>query len=263
MGNRNTFDTTSQAYLAALKDVLYSPQYKCAPRGLPIHEITDYSFTVKYPDAWPIVTQDTERNKVIEKYTAQEMELYNSCSNRVEDFAKASKFWEKIANADGTINSAYGYLIWKNKSLGNADFETKEERHAAFDFGVVHQVPAFRTPWEWCLESLKADKDTRQAILRFSLPEHHWVGNKDFVCTLSGNFLIRNNKLNFSVVMRSQDLVLGAAYDWPWFVSVQQRMVNDLRSTYPGITIGSYTHYCHSAHIYERDFEKVRKMIGA
>src|SRR5690606_17771270 len=139
---------------------------KSAPRGLPVREIIDYSFRVLNPVAEPIVTKDEERNRIIVEYTKKEEDLYNSCSNRVEDFEKASKFWGKLANPDGTINSAYGYLIWKNKSHGNA-FEGD-----AIPIEEVRKNPScldhiFRTPWEWCVASLKADKDTRQAILRF------------------------------------------------------------------------------------------------
>jgi len=92
MYDRLVFSTTSEAYLFTLKTLLNYPQFVCSPRGLKIHEITDYSFTVTQPDSSPIVTKDVERNEIISRYTAQEMALNDSCSNRVEDFAKASKF---------------------------------------------------------------------------------------------------------------------------------------------------------------------------
>lgn len=258
MRDRLVFSTTSEAYLYTLKEVLEYPQYVCAPRGLPIHEVTDYSFTVTNPDSSPIVTRDKERNGVIAKYTAQEMDLYNSCSNRIEDFAKASKFWEKIANPDGTINSAYGYLIWKNRSVGNHVYESNVNEK----FLITDKHSAYRTPWEWAKQSLISDKDTRQAILRFSLPEHQWVPNKDFVCTMHANFLIRNNKLNLSVVMRSNDLVKGLVYDISWFCSLINKMYEELKPTYPDLQTGSYTHFVHSIHAYEKDFPTIKKMLG-
>jgi thymidylate synthase len=190
------------------------------------------------------------------------MELYNSCSNRVEDFAKASKFWEKIANPDGTINSAYGYLIWENKSCGNENYEYTKKRSFE-DGGIsIRAQSIYRTPYEWCLESLKADKDTRQAVLRFSLPEHHWQGNKDFVCTMHANFMIRNDMLNMCVVMRSNDLCKGLVYDICFFCSIMDKLIVDLKDTYPNLSKGSYTHMAHSLHAYERDFPIIRKMLG-
>lgn len=259
-----SFLTTSQAYLGALADVFYSYDYKSAPRGQPIREKLDYTFKVLEPDDLPIVTADAERNKVIAAYTAKEVELYNSGSNKAEDFAKASKFWNKIANPDGTVNSAYGYLIWYNRSQGSHDFDMQNIFLDQYNNSknVTLTLPTLRTPWSWAKESLIADKDTRQAVLRFSLPEHAWKGNKDQVCTLHGNFLIRDDELHFSVVMRSNDLVLGLVYDLPWFCSLMDKMIEDLKPTYPNLTKGHYTHTVHSLHIYERNESLVKRMLG-
>jgi thymidylate synthase len=251
MGNgRKLYDNIDEAYLGTLRDIYYNYDFRSSPRGIPVRESLDYSFSIANPTAKAITTKDAERNKIIESYTAKEVELYNSCSNKVEDFVKASKFWGTIANPDGTVNSAYGYLIWKNASHGNEFYEHK------------NGVGEYRTPWEWAKQCLLADKDTRQAILRFSLPEHQWMGNKDQTCTLNGNFLIREDKLYFTVVMRSNDLVLGLAYDLPWFISLMDKMIDELKEKYPNLTKGTYTHIVHSLHIYERDEDKVLKMLG-
>lgn len=259
-----TFETIHKAYQGLLMDVVDSPDYICAPRGLPIREILDYQFRILKPEAVSIVTRDPERNLVIDRYTQQEMALYDSKSNLVADFAKASKFWEKIANPDGTINSAYGHLIWEKQSLGDHIYEMNEAhiKGPITKEWLNKKDACYRTPWDWCVQSLKADKDTRQALLRFSLPEHHWVGNKDFVCTLSGNFLIRDNKLHFSVAMRSNDVVKGFAYDGSWFISLMYKMVSELKATYPDLEVGHYTHMAHSLHMYEKDLPTVLKMLG-
>jgi thymidylate synthase len=250
------YDDISQAYLGTLKDIYEDPEYVCSPRGLKCREKTDYTFRVLTPIAYPIVTKDQERNKKIESYTYKEMELYNSGSNKVEDFAKASKFWKKLANPDGTINSAYGHLIWEKKSHGNPAYE-----YARGDMDVA-KLPEMKTPWEWTKESLRKDRDTRQAFLRFSLPEHQWFGNYDQTCTMHANFLIRDDQLNLSVVMRSNDLVLGLVYDMPWFVSLMDRMIIELKDTYPNLRKGHYTHTVHSMHIYEKDSEMIERMLN-
>lgn len=239
-----SYQTIDEAYREVLRDVYNNPDYKAAPRGLPIREKVDYSFSILCPTSEPIKTADAERNKVIEDYTRKEVELYDSGTNKVADFANASKFWEKLANPDGTINSAYGFLIWKYYSC------------------TSHFSDRAMTPWEWAKESLESDKDTRQAVLRFNLPEHCWFGNKDFTCTMHGNWLIRDNKLNLTITMRSNDVVLGLVYDLPWFCSLMDKMLEELKDKYPDLQKGKYTHIAHSMHIYERDEEKVRKMIG-
>jgi thymidylate synthase len=250
-----TYNNVHQAYLGTIQDVLDNPDYRCAPRGQSVLEKTDYTFRVRMPVAEPIVTADPERNRVIAEYTAKEVALYDSGSNLVTDFAKASKFWEKIANPDGTINSAYGHLIWHKPSQGSI-FE------GSISTGLITYATNLRTPWKWAKQILIADKDTRQAVMAFALPEHRWMGNKDQVCTLHGNWLIRDDKLNLSIVMRSNDLSKGLVYDLTWFVSLMDKMVEELRPTYPSIHKGTYTHTAHSMHIYERDIPQMKKMLG-
>lgn len=253
----SAYDNIHNAYRGVLRDVLYDYDYVSSPRGLNIKEKVDYSFKILYPTNEPIITKDDKRNLVIQSYTQKETDLYNSKSNKVEDFAKASKFWNNIANPDGTINSAYGYLIWEKASFGNPHFE-----HAGNECIPPDENFAMRTPWEWAKQSLIRDKDTRQAFIKFSLPEHHWFGNKDQVCTLHANYLIRDNKLNLTVVMRSNDVVLGLAYDLPWFCSLLDLMLDELQSTYPDLKKGAYTHIAHSMHMYTKDEETVKKMLG-
>lgn len=240
-----TFINPSEAYLNILKDVLECPDYICSPRGLKIYEITDAVIEIKEPDPKPIITMDQERNKTIADYTQKEREVYHSMSTDVKDFEKISKFWGKLANPDGTVNSAYGYLIKGLADHGHPEFE-----------GVM------RSPWQWCVEALKADKDTRQALMRFSRPEHFYKGVKDFTCTTHGNWLIRDNHLNLSIVMRANDLVKGTAFDWPYFIGLMDDMLLELRDTYPDLQKGTFTHIAHSLHIYENTKEIVKKMIG-
>ncbi len=251
------YKTIHEAYLGSLADVFDFPNHIAEPRGQRTREKLDYQFRVSEPKVEPIVTKDPERNAVIADYTAKEVALYDSCSNSAEDFGKASKFWLKLANPDGTVNSAYGHLIWKKKSHGHPFFEALAE-------GEEPELVSNRrrTPWEWAKLSLETDKDSRQAIVRFSLPEHQWVGNKDQTCTMHAIFMIRENKLNLTVTMRSNDLTLGLVYDLPWFISLMYRMRSELLPKYPELEIGSYTHYVHSLHIYDRDQDKILKMLG-
>jgi len=174
----------------------------------------------------------------------------------------------KLANPDGTVNSAYGYLIKHKKSHGNPMYElhSKLEQQVT-NFGVAeylmdHSHEAMRTPWEWCVLKLRQDKDTRQAVLRFSLPEHFYEGNKDMVCTLSGTFHIREDKLYFSVHMRSNDLMLGLVFDLPWFIGLMDDMISELKDIYPHLEKGTYTHTVDSMHLYNRDEDKILKMLG-
>lgn len=261
MGHNMIYNNKNDAYLSILKDVLNNPDAISNPRGLPVNEKFDYVFSISSPTYDAIITNDIERNKIIKSYTKNEFDVYNSLSNKSEDFYKISKFWDKIKNPDSTINSAYGYLIWGKKSIGSI-YESDIIEDIRDTQSIYKKSAIMRTPWEWAKMSLIEDKYSRQAILRFSLPEHQWKGNKDQVCTMHGLFSIRDDKLNLTITMRSNDLVVGMVYDMPWFISLIYKMCDELKEYYPNLEIGKYTQFTHNIHIYHKDIDKVKKMIG-
>jgi thymidylate synthase len=230
-----TYETTSQAYLAALSGLLASPDYLVGPRGQPCREWLDAALTVERPASGPIVTESEGRNAKMANYLAAETELYLSGELRASVWAeRASRFWTKLADGRGLIHSNYGWLALYNRSTRDG-----------------------LTQWEWAKQSLRSDPDSRQAFVRFSLPEHQYVGNKDQVCTMHMIFHLRGGGLRGTVVMRSCDVVKGLAYDMPWFVLLLEKMAGEL-----GVPVGTYTHFCHSLHLYERDVETAREMLG-
>ena len=173
------------------------------------------------------------------KYLKKELALYLSGRNDVDGFAAASKFWKNIANENGTVNSAYGNLVFK-----------------------MTDTPEKASQWDWMIQSLIKDKDSRQAIMHFNRTDHQYQGVKDFPCTLEMVFHIRNDKLNVTTVMRSNDVIKGTTFDIPFFTLLQQMALDVLRRhAYPELQMGSYTHIAHSMHLYERDFETVAKML--
>jgi thymidylate synthase len=241
-----TYSTLSEAYLMILRDILEHPEYISSPRGMKIHESLDVQYRVMYPSPESIVTRDAERNKIIADYTARELEWYKSGDLSVESAEKISKFWKKLANPDGTtINSNYGNLIFFDESEGNTEYE-----------GEIR-----RSPYVWALESLKKDKDSRQAVVRINKSKHAWDGNKDFVCTMYMIFHIRDDMLHISLSQRSCDMRTGFVFDTPFFAWVQQEMLKDLREVYPDLKLGFFTHTINSCHIYEKDIDSIRKMI--
>lgn len=227
-------DTFSDVYEQVLRDTLYDPDYVSEPRGQKIHEITNVS--LEFDPTFPLY-ENKKRSSQFE-YIAGELVWYFNGMNETMFISNYSKFWRKIQNEDGTCNSAYGNLIFTERLNGY-------------------------TQWQWAMESLLSDKDTRQAILHFNKPEHQYKGVKDFVCTLYGIFQIRNNHLDFTVHMRSNDLILGTPTDVAFFCLLQQQMHKHLLKKYPDLRLGMYTHVVNSIHIYDRHFDLVKEMLNS
>jgi thymidylate synthase len=224
-------------YEEALHDLMKYPEYVTQPRDMRINEMCDVALVIENPLS--CLYRNEFRSSQF-KYIAAEFMWYFMGRNDVEYIAKYAKFWESIKNDDDTVNSSYGYLLFNNPN----------------EHGL--------TQYQWALESLLKDKDSRQAILHFNLPTHQRHGNKDFVCTVYGIFQIRNNRLNFTIHMRSNDVILGLPTDIAFFAILQSQVLNHLRwhggAEYQELELGTYTHIANSFHIYERHFELADKM---
>lgn len=227
-------DTFSQAYEKMVHELIFFPHYQTKPRGQKINEILNARIEIKVPQS--NLFENGYRNIPL-KYLANELILYFKGSNDATDFGNASKFWNNIKNDDGTVNSAYGHLIFRQ------------------------QNDAMWTQWEWAKQSLLQDKDSRQAIMHYNNPKHQYGGVKDFPCTLDSQFFIRNDELSLTTHMRSNDVFFGVTYDFPFFMLLMQCMRLELLHKYPNLTLGSYTHIAGSLHAYERDFDDLESML--
>ena len=131
----------------------------------------------------------------------------------------------------------------------------------AEDNGLFHGAYGPRTAGQYdiLIERLQQDPDTRQAVATIWNPQLDLQAQKrDYPCTILHQFRIRDNKLNMSVYMRSNDVWLGAAYDFFQFTRVQIAMASVL-----GIEPGKYAHHVGSLHIYEQHYESADKLKHA
>lgn len=125
-------------------------------------------------------------------------------------------------------------------------------KNYAEDNGMFHGAYGPRTHGQYdvLIERLKNDPDSRQAVATIWNPQYDLQHSKrDYPCTILHQFRIRDNKLNMSVYMRSNDVWLGAAYDFFQFTRVQIAMAWVL-----GIAPGTYAHHVGSLHIYEQHY---------
>jgi thymidylate synthase len=171
------------------------------------------------------------------KYIQAELDWYDSQDLHVGEIAKVAKIWDQVADKDGYINSNYGYLIYSEEN-GNQYLNV--------------------------FDKLVQNPDTRQGLMVYNRPTIHFDavenGRSDFICTLGAQYFIRDGKLDSVVNMRSNDAIFGFANDAPFFITVQERLLADLQTTYPKLEMGRYIHFANSFHVYERHFKMLKKI---
>ena len=132
-------------------------------------------------------------------------------------YGKIPKIWQNIANENGIVNSNYG-SYW-------------------FTGGQYDKV----------LQILRDDPESRRASLSIYNADMIELYTKDTPCTYAINFKILNNKLNMSVMMRSNDLWFGFCNDQYCFSNLQEKMAKDL-----DIDVGTYFHFVNDLHLYNK-----------
>ncbi len=172
------------------------------------------------------------RHPDLKKYQYLEAELkwYLSGSLEVAPILPYSGFWKQICNDNQTVNSNYGHYAFFQKTKGLSQFD-------------------------WCLEKLKKDPYSRQAVINFNQPFHKYPGNKDFVCTMGQQFIFRQGRLDSVVWMRSNDLIYGTTFNLPWFAYLHQRMAETL-----GTPLGKYSHIASTLHVYEKHYSLLQAL---
>lgn len=131
------------------------------------------------------------------------------------------------------------------------------KKFAEFD-GHYHGAYGQRvgTQLDHVINKIKHDPSTRQAVITLWDPvKDNLRGYKDYPCTIALGFRLRGDKVNLSVVMRSNDLFLGLAYDAFQFTQALWTVANVL-----SVEPGTYSHTAWSLHIYERNFLDVEAM---
>lgn len=201
-----------------------------SPRWIPCIEKISYSFTIDNPY---IITWDFVDRPFSWKYLAAELVWYLSWDLSIFRIEKYASLWWRIADWTNQINSNYWYI-------------------------TLHKRVFWRTQYDIVLDNLREDKDTRQALMRYNSHEHVYPGNKDFPCTISNQFFIRDWKLHLIVNMRSNDMFFWFQYDVVWFWLLLQSMSLSL-----WVTPWKIHWHTGSAHVYNTMWEKAKSIIDS
>lgn len=200
---------------------------KVSPRGQLIIELENYSYELE-----PYIRFSSfVSRKLSVDYIKQEFLWYLKGDKFDDSITQHAKLWKKLTNKDGSFNSNYGQYF----------------------FGTQNQ-------FDVVIDMLVKDKDSRRASIVLLTKEHLSSNTNDVPCTYSINFRIRDNHLNMSVHMRSQDAIYGMGNDAPAFSFLHEMMYNALKEYYPDIEYGTYHHVADSFHVYEKHFEMIKQI---
>lgn len=187
------------------------------------------------------------------KYLRAEFVWYMSGDMRPNFIGKYASLWNKITNnidiaeekykdINEYVNSNYGYQVF--------------HKIATLPWWISKEAPV--SMFEWVCNELKKDRDSRKAIIQYTIP--HIIYNngvRDFTCTQNQHFMIRTNKLINIVHIRSSDAIKGLTFDIPWWDIVGQLVANELDCDYLDLMVN-----INSSHYYDSDKKLVCDIIN-
>ena len=102
--------------------------------------------------------------------------------------------------------------------------------------------------------ALRANPESRQVVLQIydpaiDLPSPDGAPRSpDVPCNVTALLKVRDGRLEWTQVLRSNDLHLGVPYNLVQFTTLQEVVAGLV-----GVEVGAYAHYADSLHVYERD----------
>jgi len=159
------------------------------------------------------------------------------------------KIWKEWTREDNTIGKAYGYQLGKEYILSKSDI-TCATTHEVIGKGqlIGNQV-------ENLIDQLKINPASRRHIISlWNIDDLHDMAL--YPCVWHNQWLVKENKLNLIVGIRSNDLALGQSFNVFQYY-VLQRMIAQVT----GYEIGRLIFNINDNHIYERHFNNLNIQI--
>jgi len=175
-------------------------------------------FYIKNPALNDIKDSKVKRNWSVD-YAEAEWQWYLSGDRNIaklgELYGKVPAIWKRMADKNGNVNSNYGWQWYRNDQLRKV------------------------------INNLGQNHESRQAAISIYDGKEIDDYANDTPCTYAVQFTILNNKLNMSVVMRSNDLWYGFCNDQYQFSNLQMYVAYET-----GYDVGTYYHFAHNLHLY-------------
>ncbi len=212
-----------EKYLSIVKDVIENGYYDTNRTGMNTYKLPHQIMQFNLQKEFPILTT----KRVAFKTAVQELLwIFKDQSNDVKKLReKGVKIWDEWEMEDGTIGTAYGYIVEK--------------------FNQIDKL----------IEALKNNPQDRRMMINLWQIPYLETGALPPCCFLT-MWDVTEGKLNCMLVQRSGDLGLGVPFN-----TTQYAVLTHLLAQVTGLEVGLFTHVINNAHVYENHKEPLLTQI--
>ena len=214
---KNTFKNADEAYKYFFREIIKN--------GIAFDD-TKALFNVGFTIQQPLNNHIYNKGSIVPRnwnpeYAEAEWQWYLTGDPRISTlgdiYGKVPEIWKRMADENGQVNSNYGYQWERARQLENV------------------------------VEMLIKNPSTRRACISIYDGKEISDYASDTPCTYAVQFTILDNRLNMCVTMRSNDLWFGFCNDQYCFSMLQQLVAQRLE-----IQVGTYYHFVHNLHLYNK-----------
>lgn len=188
--------------------------------------IFNHGFYIKNPFDNIITNEIRKWNK---NYAEFEYQWYKTKNPSALEISEKAKIWKNHMDSLGNVNSNYGAQLNRNNQ---------------FDIIIDHIKRKPHTRHAWL--TIYDGKDVKKS------PFTNNGFEKDTPCTLNIGFQYFENKLNMTVLMRSNDIWFGFCNDQYCFSKIFKEVCEQTN-----LEMGMYYHFSANMHLYENQFNKI------
>ncbi len=220
--------TANEVWQAAVEKLLYYKKETVSSRIGDMKELLHVVFSISNPrDRW--ITQRLPPISIA--------------------FALAELVWILVGSDDSTVINFWNPIL--PRYAGNS-----EKYPGAYGFRIKHNFGFDQL--ERAYEALKNEPSNRQTVILIWDPQKDFPNkngesaNADIPCNICSLLKIREQKLEWTQIMRSNDVFRGTPYNFVQFTCLQEILAGWLE-----VEVGSYTHFCDSLHLYTSDIDNL------
>jgi thymidylate synthase len=215
-----------QVYLDLVRKVLAEGSRKHSRTGVDTVSLFAAHYQVDLADGFPLLTT----KKMHWPSVLRELLWYLSGENHIRNLREYTKIWDAWADADGNLDSAYGYF-WRRFPSASRD---------AAGQWRVKEVDQIR----YVIDTLKKDPHSRRLVVSAWEPGNA-IASKLPPCHYTYAFHVGDDKLNCHLTQRSGDVAIGIPFNLAAYATLTQMIAQEV-----GMEPGRFAHTIVDAHIY-------------
>jgi thymidylate synthase len=213
-------------YLDLVRHVLDNGVRKHSRTGVDTLSVFGATYRVNLAEGYPLLTT----KQMYWKSMLHELLWYLTGEDHIRNLTKKTKVWDAWADADGNLETAYGYF-WRRFP------SAKRQKDGTWAVREVDQI-------RYVIDEIKRNPDSRRLVVTAWEPGNATV-SKLPPCHYTFTFNVQQGRLNCHLNQRSGDIALGIPFNLAAYAALTQIIAQET-----GLGLGWFSHFIVDAHIY-------------